>query len=251
MEFGLIAAGFFVGMLVGATGVGGGAVMTPLLIGVFHVSPVVAVGTDIVFAAATKMMGTWRHCRYGTVHWPIVAWLALGSVPAAVASVVLLGSLPVGVTAELINKTLGTVLVATAVATLWARTAQNGASHGRVYAARPKSTVFLGTVLGVLVPLTSVGAGALGAAVLRLLYPRLPIAAIVGTDIAHAVVLAAVSGVGHWRLGSVDPVLLVTLLAGSLPGIYLGSRLGVELSEKVTRPLLAGLLALVGVNLVV
>lgn len=250
MDMALVLSGFAVGMLVGTTGVGGGAVMTPLLITVFYVPPLVAVGTDIVFAAVTKTVGAWTHSRQGTIHWPIVGWLALGSLPAAVASLTLVSQLALQGSDGFISVLLGAVLVVSAAAMFWS--GRSGAAReGRVVTARPGPTVLLGALLGVLVTLTSVGAGALGAAVLRWLYPRMPIAALVGTDIAHALVLAIVGGLGHWQLGSVDLALLGALLTGSVPGIYLGSRLGAGLPDKVTRPLMASLLAAVGIKLII
>ena len=246
MDFGLTVAGFGVGLLIGLTGVGGGAVMTPLLIVVFQVPPAVAVGTDIVFAALTKLVGIWRHWRFGAIRWAVVGRLAVGSLPAALFSLHFLGHLPGPAVEGLINHLLGLVLVATGLAMMVGRRSRPDTGERD----RAWPTVALGAILGALVTLTSVGAGALGAAVLRWLYPGLPLIAIVGTDIAHAAALTVVAGVGHWGLGDVDTSLLAILLVGSVPGIILGSRLGVALPEAAIRALLAGVVTLVGVNLV-
>jgi len=254
MDAVFIVSGFAVGLLVGITGVGGGALMTPLLIFGFGIAPAVAVGTDLVFAAITKASGVWTHARQATVDWRVVRRLASGSLPAALVTLMLLGEVDTHSEQAqgLITTTLGLALMLTAAALLLRsrfRKPRHGAGVVEQRAVAP-ATVLTGAVLGVLVTLTSVGAGALGAAVLFWLYPRLSAARVVGTDLAHAVPLTALAGLGHWQMGTVDAGLLVMLLAGSLPGIYLGSRLSKRIPECWLRPALATLLLMIGFRMV-
>jgi hypothetical protein len=250
-----VLSGFFIGLLVGQTGVGGGALMTPLLVLVFGVHPAAAVGTDLLYASITKSVGTAVHGANHTVDWPIVARLAGGSVPATALTLLAISYFDLsGRTAShVIATVLGVMLLFTAVALLFRhRLVAMGSNRGGEYS--PGSTVALtvvtGVVLGVLVTISSVGAGAIGVTVLLLLYPRLPMARIVGSDIAHAVPLTLVAGVGHWFLGSVNLPMLTSLLFGSIPGIVLGSMFAVRVPEWVLRPVLAATLALVGGTLV-
>jgi len=255
MEWAQTVSGFGVGLLIGLTGVGGGSLMTPLLIFVFGISPLTAVGTDLMFAAITKAGGIWRHQRLGTIHWPIVGRLLLGSLPAALLTLHRLdaiksSSLPVNL---IINATLGLALVLTSLALIFKTPLsrlgrQTITSAPRLKRWRVPATIMTGAVLGILVPISSIGAGALGATILLYLYPSLPIRRIVGTDLAHAVPLTAIAGLGHWQIGNVDPFLLATLLLGSLPGIYLGSHLSTVFPERIMRTILAGLLMLIGVR---
>jgi uncharacterized membrane protein YfcA len=235
-------SGFFVGLLVGQTGMGGGALMTPLLILVFGVHPATAVGTDLLYASVTKTAGTLVHGFNQTVRWRIVTLLAAGSVPATaltllvISKVELSGSIASGV----ISGVLGVLLLLTSLSLFFRR--QFLAFVGtRLLAIEPTQTTILtvmtGAVLGVLVTISSVGAGALGVTALLLLYPRLPMATIVGSDIAHAVPLTLVAGIGHWVLGSVDWRLLTSLLTGSVPGIILGSYISAHVPDAVLRPL--------------
>jgi len=251
-----IISGFGVGALVGLTGVGGGALMTPLLIFGFGISPAVAVGTDLMFAAITKANGVWTHARQGSVEWPVVRRLLLGSLPAALLTLFALrqADLQNGFAQDVMTTTLGIALIVSAAALIFRRRlAQGSAAVNQAEGAAGRktriATVFTGAVLGVLVTLTSVGAGALGAAVLFWLYPRLKATRVVGTDLAHAVPLATVAGIGHWQLGTVDWVLLGSLLIGSLPGIYVGSRLSARVPEVWLRSVLASLLLVIGVRL--
>jgi len=249
-------SGLLVGFMVGLTGVGGGSLMTPLLVFLFGIPPIKAVGTDLLFAAITKAGGVWAHGRRGTVEWGIVGRLAAGSVPASLLTTYLLQSLVVQKANldTIITSLLGTALILTSIALLFKTEFQNfGRRVSQEIAPdwirwRGALTVVMGAILGTLVTLTSVGAGALGAAMLFFLYPRLPTARIVGTDIAHAVPLTAVAGLGHLHMGTVDFVLLGSLLLGSLPGIYLGSHLSTQVPEKVMRPILASMLMLIGVK---
>jgi uncharacterized membrane protein YfcA len=244
-------SGLAIGFLVGLTGVGGGSLMTPLLVLVFGIHPSTAVGTDLLYAAATKTVGTGVHGFKGTVQWSIVGRLAMGSVPATAVTLWLLSQhARQGAPANgLITVTLGWALIATAVAILF-RKAIVGFFAARTQALGPVRTtgltILLGAVLGVLVSLTSVGAGALGMTVLLVLYPKMDIAKLVGSDIAHAVPLTLLAGLGHWMMGSVNWQLLASLLVGSIPGIVLGSLLASRTPDGVLRTILASTLALVG-----
>jgi hypothetical protein len=248
-------SGFLVGLLVGQTGMGGGALMTPILVLLFGVHPATAVGTDLLYASATKSVGTLVHGYNRTVDWRIVGRLAAGSVPAT--SVTLLVTAQFNLTGQaagnVISSILGIMLVLTALSLIF-RHQFIALVGGRLHTLSPRSvaglTVFTGAVLGVLVTISSVGAGAIGVTALLLLYPRLPMAIIVGSDIAHAVPLTLVAGAGHWWLGSVDWPLLAGLLSGSIPGIIVGSYLAVRVPELVLRPILAATLAVVGGRLV-
>ena len=258
MDFAYIIAGFFVGAIVGLTGVGGGSLMTPLLVLMFGIHPSVAVGTDLLYAAITKAGGTLAHGLKGSVDWKITRLLATGSLPAAVITLVLVGRYaPGGIdgAASLIKVALGVALVLTAVALIFRKRIQAFAlarSGGRAPdpARTARLTIITGAVLGVLVSISSVGAGALGVTALFFLYPAMPALRIVGSDIAHAVPLTAVAGIGHWFLGSVDWLLLGSLLVGSLPGIWLGSHFAVKVPERWLRSGLAALLVLIGTKLV-
>jgi uncharacterized membrane protein YfcA len=244
-------SGFFVGALVGITGVGGGSLMTPLLVLLFGIHPATAVGTDLLYAGLTKIVGTGVHGRNKTVHWGITGLLACGSVPATIATLLALAYLGRGSdgTASVINVVLGIALILTAVTLLFRRWLLNALAQ-YTEALSPaqisRLTVALGVVLGVLVSISSVGAGAIGVTVLILLYPKLPVARLVGSDIAHAVPLTLIAGTGHWLIGSVDWQLLVSLLVGSVPGIIVGSQLASYVPDRVLRPILASTLAVVG-----
>jgi len=251
----LTAAGFGVGCLIGLTGVGGGSLMTPLLIFVFRVEPAVAVGTDLLFAAITKTGGIWAHARRHTVEWRIAGLLAIGSIPTALMTVYILGQVGTNnaIVEKFITNGLGIALILTAASLLFkSKMHQLGDGlrqrYPKLRAYRDGVTVLAGVLLGILVPVSSVGAGALGAAMLMFLYPRIPTIRIVGTDIAHAVPLTAVAGLGHLQLGTVDTNLLIALLIGSLPGIFIGSHFGTVVPDKIMRPLLASILVVIGVK---
>ena len=244
-----------VGILVGLTGVGGGSLMTPLLVLVFGFHPSTAVGTDLLYASATKAVGTGVHGWKGTVDWGVVLRLAIGSLPATGLTLWWL-SQATGHSPDIekvITVLLGITLLLTAIATLLrARVMRVLAPLGDLDGRRRTAvTITLGVVLGVLVSLTSVGAGALGMTALLVLYPKHPISRLVGSDIAHAVPLTLLAGLGHLALGSVDLHLLLSLLVGSVPGIIVGSLLASWVSEGVLRPILATVLAIVGVKLLI
>jgi uncharacterized protein len=248
-------SGFAVGILVGMTGVGGGSLMTPLLILLFGIQPATAVGTDLLFAAATKTVGTAVHGVSRTIDWPVVGRLAAGSLPATALTLILLsvlGPQTSGVNAFM-TTALGFALFLTAFVLIFrkriiARYAQ------RLAAVDPrntfKMTIAMGAFLGIMVSVTSVGAGALGVTALILLYPSLPTVRVVGSDIAHAVPLTLLAGMGHWYLGLTDLTLLLSLLAGSIPGIVAGSYAAPRMPELAIRYLLAGMLLVIGGRLV-
>jgi uncharacterized membrane protein YfcA len=248
-------SGFLVGALVGLTGVGGGSLMTPLLVLVFGIHATTAVGTDLLYAAATKTVGTAVHGASGTVDWGIVGRLAAGSVPATILTLLLLSRFEkeTGASNHVITVVLGVALIATAVAILFRRIILDFFKT-RVGEISPRRTtiltIVLGAVLGILVSLSSVGAGAIGVTVLLILYPNLPAGKLVGSDIAHAVPLTLIAGVGHWMIGSVDLHLLLSLLVGSIPGIIVGSLIASRVPDRILRPILASTLALVGGKLV-
>ena len=258
MEPSFALAGFIVGFIVGMTGVGGGSLMTPILVLLFSVKPVVAVGTDLLYAAITKSGGVFAHHRRGTVEWRVVGLLAAGSVPSTFVAVGVLGRLQAaGVDYDrVITIALSIALILTSLVLLFKGHIQklgdserfNGlrAIHRRL---REPLTVVAGAIIGLLVTLSSVGAGALGAAFLFFLYPRMRPISIVGTDIAHAVPITAIAGLGHVHLGSVDFLMLANLLLGSLPGIWLGSHTGARLPDGFVRLALASMLLLIGLRM--
>lgn len=260
-----IIAGFGVGLTIGLTGVGGGSLMTPVLIFFFGMKPYLAVGTDLLFAAFTKLSGTVSLARRRLVPWRVVAQLSAGSVPAALASLWILDTLgPDSASARHIMTTaLGGALLLTAAATLYKAIAFS--RHARPNRPEPATAreaasamrarhwslpVLLGTVIGALVTFTSVGAGAIGVTVLLLIFPLLPLPRVIAADIAYAVPLTLVAGLGHAALGTVDWPLLALLLAGSLPGIWLGSRLVARIHERFIRAGLSVLLVLAGAKLI-
>ena len=248
-------SGLVVGLLVGFTGVGGGSLMTPLLVLVFGIHPATAVGTDLLYAGLTKITGSAVHGFNGSIDWKVVRRLAIGSVPAA--ALTLLALAPFGINSQgagvAISTALGIALMLTAIVLLfrkWILSRLAAFFDRRSEGEISGLTTLLGAILGVLVSISSVGAGAIGVTVLLLLYPKMPVVRLVGSDIAHAVPLTLVAGAGHWWLGSVDISLLVSLLIGSIPGIMIGSHLANRVPDAVLRPLLAGTLALVGGRLV-
>ena len=247
-------SGFCVGALVGMTGVGGGSLMTPLLILLFGIHPATAVGTDLLYAAVTKTGGTFVHGAYRTIDWKIVGRLAAGSLPATCLTIAVMSRTDLGGESArtLINAVLSGALVLTAGALVFRRAILEFYA-ARVGALKPRTTtvatVITGALLGVLVSISSVGAGAIGVTALILLYPHLPMRRIVGSDIAHAVPLTLAGGIGHWMLGSIDWHVLASLLVGSLPGIVIGGHISVRIPDRVLRLLLAAVLLLVAAKL--
>jgi uncharacterized membrane protein YfcA len=249
-------SGFCVGALVGMTGVGGGSLMTPLLILLFGIHPVAAVGTDLLYAAVTKSVGTLVHGFTHTVDWRVVRRLATGSVPMAILTLVVLSffDLSGAPAARLTSRALGAALLVTALALVFraALLAYFGTHFPDLRLRRTGAlTVVTGGILGVLVSISSVGAGAIGVIALVILYPRLSTPRIVGSDIAHAVPLTLIAGTGHWILGSVDTVILGSLLTGSIPGIVVGSWMAIRVPERVLRLALAAVLFIAGGRLVI
>ncbi|UTW49891.1 sulfite exporter TauE/SafE family protein [Bacterioplanoides sp. SCSIO 12839] len=245
-----IASGALVGLIVGVTGIGGGALMTPLLL-MFGFPPHIAVGTDLMYASLTKAGGAISHHKQKHVEWSLVRLLAIGSIPAALITGFALETLfeDSEQYGALLSSALGIMLLITACVIIlrpkiqqWSASTFNGSlSHHR-----NSATIAMGVFLGVFVTLSSVGAGAIGTAILMLLYPALRSTNIVGTDIAHAVPLTLAAGLIHMYLGNVDFYLLGALLVGSLPAIHLGSRLSRKVPEKMLKPLLAGILFTIG-----
>ena len=249
-----VVSGLLVGILVGLTGVGGGSLMTPLLVLVFGFHPSTAVGTDLLFAAITKSVGTTIHNAGKSVDWRIVGWLALGSIPATLITLAIIGHY--GTTSKavtsLISLVLGAALLVSAVSLIvkdWvlAQALRRNPDFG--IQTSVWLTVLVGFVVGVVVSISSVGAGAIGTIALLFLYPRLPIVKIVGSDIAHAVPLTLIAGIGHWYLGAVNLRLLEALLIGSIPGILLGSFGARFVSDAWLKPILSLVLVLVGIKM--
>jgi hypothetical protein len=263
-------AGGVVGFVIGLTGVGGGSFMTPILVSLFGIKMAVAVGTDLLYAAMTKANGVLVHRHQGTVEWKVVRRLSLGSVPASILTIVALRyvkDMGVDYTSYL-TLTLGVMLILTSIVLLF----RNFLIKERKHMSTEESevggferrhagplTVVMGISLGVLVTMSSVGAGAFGAAVLMVLYPRMPMIRIIGTDLAHAVPLTLVAGLGHMlhmgsidlanlQIGNVDLRLLSGLMAGSLPAIWLGTKLANRLPDNLIRPVMALILLSLGLK---
>jgi uncharacterized membrane protein YfcA len=254
MDLIAILSGFGIGAIVGMTGVGGGSLMTPLLLSVFKLNPAVAIGTDLWFACITKTAGSASHHLSGHVNWRITALMLAGSIPASIGTVALMHY--TGITkgwAHALTFSLGIALLLTAVTVAYKQAwhavglrLERWLPESR----KPALTLACGLILGVLVSLSSIGAGAIGATLIMLIYPRLPSHKIVGTDIAHAVPLTLVAGIGHATLGNVDWVLLGSLLIGSIPGIWIGSQLTRKMPEKVVRTLLCLALVTAGIKVI-
>jgi uncharacterized membrane protein YfcA len=243
-------SGFVVGFLVGMTGVGGGSMMTPILILLFGIHPATAVGTDLLYAAATKTGGSLVHGLARSIDWTVVRRLAAGSIPTTVITLGVLShfNLDGEAAGGLITLVLSVALFATALVLVF------GGPMVRLYRARvsaldaertARNTILVGAMLGVLVSISSVGAGAIGVVLLVMLYPQLPMAKIVGSDIAHAVPLTLIAGAGHWMMGSVDWHIMASLLVGSLPGIFVGSYFAVRVPERALQLVLAATLFVV------
>lgn len=256
-DWSTVVAGLLVGCVVGVTGVGGGALMTPILVLLFGVAPQTAIGTDLLFAATTKVFGTAVHHRRGSVDWQVVRRLAMGSLPAAALTLAWMHFGEAGRVREgLLINAVAVALAVTAIGMLFrkrlhelGRRLRTGHAAG-FKAAQPGLTIAAGVVLGVLVTLTSIGAGAIGTVVLLYLYPlRLDARKLVGTDLAHAIPLTLLAGIGHWALGNVDYGLLGWLLLGSIPGVLIGSVLSTRLPVAVIQRCIAVVLGLTAFKL--
>nr|WP_234891483.1 MULTISPECIES: sulfite exporter TauE/SafE family protein [Rhizobium/Agrobacterium group] len=251
-------SGFVVGCLVGITGVGGASLMTPLMVLLFGVHPATAVGTDLLYAAVTKMAGAAVHHRHGHIRWRLVGLLALGSVPATSVTLWLMSGVDrkSAHSTDLLTTSLGIMLMMTALILLFRDLLMRYEINWLQAHPSPSprtiaiGTFVLGLVLGAVVTLTSVGAGAIGVTVLLFLYPRSTINDIVGSDIAHAIPLTLIGGIGYWVIGDVNWVLLGSLLIGSIPGIVLGSYAAPRLPEKAVRIILALILVIVAAKLI-
>jgi hypothetical protein len=247
-------SGFAVGLLVGMTGVGGGALMTPILIMLFGVHPATAVGTDLLYAAATKTGGSLVHGFARSIDWRVVGRLASGSIPATILTLAALSlfNLSGEAARSLITLVLSAALFVSAFVLVFGGSIVS-AYRERVAELDPHrttvNTVMVGAVLGCLVSISSVGAGAIGVIALVMLYPQLPMAKIVGSDIAHAVPLTLIAGLGHWMMGSVNWAIIGSLLAGSLPGIFVGSYFAIRIPERALRLVLATMLFVVATRI--
>jgi len=250
MDLLYILAGAVVGFIIGLTGVGGGSLMTPLLVLGFNVQPAVAVGTDLLYAAITKASGVWSHQKLKNINWQIVKNLSLGSITGSIICIYLIKRFEISgeIFEHLISITLGFMLILTSVVILFKDTISHRFKKPADYNPSPLAIISLGFILGVLVTLSSVGAGAIGGAILLLLYPTLRTRTIVGTDIAHAVPLTAVAGLGHLQLGHIDLSLLVSLIIGSLPAIYFGTIVGEKIPEKTLKYMVASILLVIGIK---
>lgn len=254
-----ILAGALVGFCVGVTGVGGGSLMTPLLT-MMGVPLHVAIGTDLLYASVTKSGGAIVHSIKRNINWPIVFWLSAGSIPAAILTLWALKTFfgNANEYKHVLTVSLGFMLLLTAASLIFRKQLQalHDASplqnHLRQLIDRHTTTftVLMGLALGVLVTLSSVGAGAFGVVVLLSLYPRLSTIQIIGTDVTHAVLLTLVAGLGHMKMGNVDSSLLLHLLVGSIPAIIVGTLLSSRLREDVIRPILGGTLALLSIKFI-
>lgn len=261
MELYFILAGIFVGFCVGVTGVGGGSLMTPILILLLKVEPHIAVGTDLLYAAISKFFGGVVHFKKSNVVWPIVLWLAIGSIPASIVTnylvVTYLGN--INAIKLIMTLILGVMLTITGISLIFRNRIEaffdkyrkNDQTDSLTSQIPKYKLVLMGILLGVVVTLSSVGAGAFGVMALVLIFPQLPLIRIIGSDAVHAVLLTLVAGLGHLLSGSVDFHMLTFLLIGAIPAIIVGTLLSSKLPEKKLRPILGVTLLLLGINFVV
>ena len=266
-----ILAGMLVGFCVGVTGVGGGSLMTPILMGVFRIEPHIAIGTDLLYAAISKFCGSFVHAKKLNIVWPIVWWLAIGSIPASLLTNYMLSNYLSGAThyKAVLTMVLGFMLVLTGISILFRSKIEaffSKRSKQQNTAVRDNMTrediaewvsskkvlvIIMGVVLGVFVTLSSVGAGAFGVMALVLMFPNLPMIRIIGSDVVHAVLLTLVAGLGHMSAGNVDFTLLGWLLVGSIPAIIIGTLLSSKMPEQLIRRILGVTLLLLGINFMV
>lgn len=252
-------SGFLVGCLVGISGVGGGALMTPILVLIFGIHPVTAVGTDLLYAAITKSFGTLMHNRSRAVDWRITGLMALGSGPVTAVMFVILTRIESknATFSHVINISLSAVLFITSIVIivrpiLFGLILKRGLSGMRLSTKlRALLTVMVGAVLGLLVSLTSVGAGAIGVTALVTLYPHMSTHRIVASDIAHAVPLTFIGGLGYLYLGEINFRILLSLLVGSIPGIIFGSLLSTKVPDRLLRPFLAFVLSIIAFRMAI
>ena len=266
LDIGLIMAGLLVGFCVGVTGVGGGSLMTPMLIGLFHVPANIAIGTDLLFAAISKFCGSAVHARKLNIVWPIVFWLGLGSIPASLATTFVLEHVAggAGQYKALLTMTLGFMLMLTGISIVFRTQIENWFARRRPPVVDAQATqaplitgrnrgwvLLMGVVLGIFVTLSSVGAGAFGIMALVLLFPHLAMIRIIGSDVAHAVLLTLVAGMSHFYGNNVDLNLLGNLLIGSIPAIIIGTLVAHRMPERLIRRVLGLTLLLLGINFMI
>ncbi|WP_272197605.1 sulfite exporter TauE/SafE family protein [Acinetobacter baumannii] len=263
--FEFILAGMLVGFCVGITGVGGGSLMTPILIGLFRIEPHIAIGTDLLYAAISKFCGSMVHAKKLNIVWPIVLWLAIGSIPASFGTAWVLEHYLSQSThyKAVLTMVLGFMLTLTGVSIIFRtriekffnkfRNKENTQTENEQLAVQNKRTyiVIMGIILGVFVTLSSVGAGAFGIMALVIMFPNLPMIRIIGSDVVHAVLLTLVAGLGHMSAGNVDFVLLMWLLVGSIPAIIIGTLISSRMPERLIRKILGITLFALGVNFMV
>ncbi len=263
--FEFILAGMLVGFCVGITGVGGGSLMTPILIGLFRIEPHIAIGTDLLYAAISKFCGSMVHAKKLNIVWPIVLWLAVGSIPASFGTAWVLEHYLSQSThyKAVLTMVLGFMLTLTGVSIIFRtriekffnkfRNKENTQTENEQLAVQNKRTyiVIMGIILGVFVSLSSVGAGAFGIMALVIMFPNLPMIRIIGSDVVHAVLLTLVAGLGHMSAGNVDFMLLMWLLVGSIPAIIIGTLISSRMPERLIRKILGITLFALGVNFMV
>ncbi|MDC4277515.1 sulfite exporter TauE/SafE family protein [Acinetobacter baumannii] len=263
--FEFILAGMLVGFCVGITGVGGGSLMTPILIGLFRIEPHIAIGTDLLYAAISKFCGSMVHAKKLNIVWPIVLWLSVGSIPASFGTAWVLEHYLSQSThyKAVLTMVLGFMLTLTGVSIIFRtriekffnkfRNKENTQTENEQLAVQNKRTyiVIMGIILGVFVTLSSVGAGAFGIMALVIMFPNLPMIRIIGSDVVHAVLLTLVAGLGHMSAGNVDFMLLMWLLVGSIPAIIIGTLISSRMPERLIRKILGITLFALGVNFMV
>ncbi|EZI50614.1 sulfite exporter TauE/SafE family protein [Acinetobacter baumannii] len=263
--FEFILAGMLVGFCVGITGVGGGSLMTPILIGLFRIEPHIAIGTDLLYAAISKFCGSMVHAKKLNIVWPIVLWLAVGSIPASFGTAWVLEHYLSQSThyKAVLTMVLGFMLTLTGVSIIFRtriekffnkfRNKENTQTENEQLAVQNKRTyiVIMGIILGVFVTLSSVGAGAFGIMALVIMFPNLPMIRIIGSDVVHAVLLTLVAGLGHMSAGNVDFMLLMWLLVGSIPAIIIGTLISSRMPERLIRKILGITLFALCVNFMV
>ena len=264
-----ILAGVLVGFCVGVTGVGGGSLMTPILISLFRIEPHIAIGTDLLYAAISKFCGSFVHAKKMNIVWPIVIWLAVGSIPASFATHWVLENYLSQSThyKAVLTMVLGFMLTITGLSILFRTQIENLFNKYRKQElpdmtqdlekvklqAKEKrvAIIIMGIILGIFVTLSSVGAGAFGIMALVVMFPNLPMIRIIGSDVVHAVLLTLVAGLGHMSSGNVDFMLLMWLLVGSIPAIIVGTLLSSRMPEKLIRKILGITLFALGVNFMI
>ncbi|WP_298144632.1 sulfite exporter TauE/SafE family protein [uncultured Acinetobacter sp.] len=266
-----ILAGVLVGFCVGVTGVGGGSLMTPILISLFRIEPHIAIGTDLLYAAISKFCGSLVHAKKMNIVWPIVIWLAVGSIPASFATHWVLENFLSQSThyKAVLTMVLGFMLTLTGVSIVFRSSIEKFFNRYRSQeqldmsadlsrsnlSAQAKEKrvliILMGIILGVFVTLSSVGAGAFGIMALVLMFPNLPMIRIIGSDVVHAVLLTLVAGLGYMSAGNVDYALLGWLLCGSIPAIVVGTLVSSRLPEKIIRKVLGLTLCVIGINFMI